>query len=59
MKTNSFTTQVEKKYLQNKKMKLIHGFMCFAYNEMHHEGWYITELIFVKNIKFLITKIIV
>jgi len=40
-------------------MKLIHGFMCFAYNEMHHEGWYITELIFVKNIKFLITKIIV
>ena len=36
-------------------MKLIHGFMCFAYNEMHHKGWYITynRINFRKKYKIL------
>jgi hypothetical protein len=33
--------------------------LCFAYNEMQNEGWYNNRIYFRKNIKFLITKIIV
>jgi len=53
LKTNSFTRQVEKMFTEKERIELIHGFICFAYNEMHHEGWYNNRINFRKKYKIL------
>ena len=40
-------------FTEQERMKLIHGFLCFAYNEMHYEGWYNNRINFRKKYKIL------
>ena len=40
-------------FTEQEIMKLIHGFLCFAYNEMHYEGWYNNRINFRKKYKIL------
>ena len=51
MKTNSFTRQVEKNIYRTRKNEINSWIMCFAYNEMHHEGWYNNRINFRKKYK--------
>jgi hypothetical protein len=40
-------------FTEKERIELIHGFICFAYNEMHHEGWYNNRINFRKKYKIL------